>query len=69
MGLEGKTVYVANARTGKVDRWKCIGEFSRVENGRIVESLCYLMGTQKYVSLPKRCVFETREAARAALNK
>ena len=69
MGLDGKTVYVANAKTGKVDRWKCIGEYSRVENGKVVERLYYLMGTQKYVSLPERCVFETREAARAALRK
>ena len=69
MPLNGKTVFVANAKTGKVDRWKCIGEFNRTENGKVKERLCYLMGNQKYVTLPKRCVFDTREAALAALKK
>ena len=69
MSFKGKTVYVANAKTGKVNTWKCIGEFSRTENGKVRERLCYLMGTQKYVTLPKRCVFETKEAAYAALKK
>ena len=69
MSLKGKTVFVANAKTGKVDKWKCIGEFSRTENGKVRERLCYLIGGEKYVTLPKRCVFDTREAARAALKK
>lgn len=69
MSLKGKTVYVANAKTGKVDKWKCIGEFSRTENGRVKARLCYLMGGKKCVTLPKRCVFDTKEAARAALKK
>lgn len=69
MSLNGKTVYVANAKTGKVDKWKCIGEYSRTENGKVRERICYLMGGPKCVSLPKRCVFETKEAARAALKK
>lgn len=69
MSLKGKTVYVANAKTGKVDTWTCIGEFSRTENGKVKERLCYLMGAQKYVTLPKRCVFETKKAAYAALKK
>ena len=69
MSLKGKTVYVANAKTNKVDKWKCIGEFSRTENGKVRERLCYLMGAQKYVTLPKRCVFDTKEAALAALKK
>jgi hypothetical protein len=69
MSFKGKTVYVANAKTGKVDKWTCIGEFSRTENGKVRERLCYLMGTQKYVTLPKRCVFDTKEAVLAALKK
>ena len=69
MSLKGKTVYVANAKTGKVDKWLCIGEFSRTENGKVRERLCYLQGAKKYVTLPKRCVFDTKEAARAALKK
>lgn len=69
MSFKGKTVYVANAKTNKVDTWKCIGEFSRMENDKVRERLCYLMGVRKYVTLPKRCVFETREAALAALKK
>ena len=69
MSLKGKTVYVANAKTNKVDKWKCIGEFSRMENGKVRERLCYLQGANKYVTLPKRCVFDTKEAARAALKK
>lgn len=69
MSLKGKTVYVANAKTNKVDRWVCIGEFNRTENGKVRERLCYLQGAKKYVTLPKRCVFDTREAARAALKK
>lgn len=69
MSLKGKTVYVANAKTNKVDRWLCIGEFNTVENGRFKERLCYLQGTNKYVTLPRRCVFDTREAALAALKK
>jgi hypothetical protein len=69
MSLKGKTVYVANNKTGKVDKWKCIGEFSRTENGKVRERLCYLMGVHKYVTLPKRCVFDTKKAALAALKK
>ena len=67
MTLKGKTVFVPDTKTGKVNKWTCIGEFSRTENGRVVERLCYLMGAQKYITLPKRRVFETREAARVAL--
>ena len=69
MSLKGKTVYVANAKTGKVDKWKCIGEFTRTENGKVKERLYYLQGGDKCVTLPQRCVFETKEAARAALKK
>jgi len=69
MSLKGKTVYVANAKTGKVDSWTCIGEFSTQENGKVKERLCYLQGRKKYVTLPRRCVFDTREAALAALMK
>ena len=69
MTMKDKTVYVANAKTGKVDVFKCIGEFSRTENGKVRERLCYLICGRRYVVLPKRCVFDTREAARAALRK
>ena len=69
MSFKGKTVYVANAKTGKVDRWLCIGEFNTVTNGNFKERLCYLQGTNKYVTLPRRCVFDTKEAALAALKK
>ena len=69
MSFKGQTVYIANAKTGKVDKWKCIGEFSRTENGKVRERICYLKGGEKYVALPKRCVFDTKEAARAALKK
>ena len=64
-----KTVYVANARTGKVDRWKCIGEFTSCVNGQVKEGVCYLRKGSRYVSLPKRCCFDTEEAALAVLKK
>lgn len=64
-----KTVYVANAKTGKVDKWTLVGEFNTQKNGKFKERLCYLQGGNKYVTLPKRCVFDTKEAARAALKK
>lgn len=69
MSLTGKIVYVANAKTNKVDEWTCIGEFNTVTNGKFKERLCFLQGRRKYVTLPKRCVFETYEAALAALKK
>lgn len=69
MTYKGATVYTANTKTGKVSKWTCIGEFSRTENGRVIERLCYLMGGQKYLTLPKRRVYDTRKAARAALRR
>lgn len=69
MSFKGLTVYTANAKTNKVDKWKCIGELNAVKNDNVKELLCFLIAGKKYVSLPKRCVFETKEAARAALKK
>jgi hypothetical protein len=64
-----KTVFVANAKTGKVDKWRLVGEFNTQENGKFKERLCFLAGSKGIVTLPKRCVFDTKEAARAALKK
>lgn len=69
MDYKGKVVYVANAKTGKVDKWRCIGEFSYQASGKITERRCFLAKGKYSCSLPKRCVFDTREAALAALKK
>ena len=67
MSLENKTVYVANARTGTVDEWTCVGEFNTVKNGAFKERLCFLQRNGRFTTLPKRAVFDTYEAAKAAL--
>lgn len=64
-----KTVFVANAKTGKVDKWTLVGEFNTQENGKFKERLCFLAGGNRFVTLPRRCVFNTKEAALAALRK
>ena len=69
MSIKGDIVYVANNKTGKVDTWLCIGEFSRTENGKVRERVCYLSRNGGTIALPKRCVFGTKAEARAALNK
>lgn len=63
-----RTVYVANAKTNKVDAWFCTGEITANYNGK-KEKICFLTRNRKNTALPKRCVFETEEAARAVLNR
>lgn len=63
-----KTVYVANATTNEVDAWICTGEMRAIYNGK-KEKLCFLTRGRRNTVLPKRCVFETEEAARAVLNR
>ena len=66
--MEGiKTVYVINATANKVDAWLCTGEMVAQYQGK-KERLCFLQKGTKSTVLPKRCVFETEEAARAVLN-
>lgn len=62
MSLIGKTVYTANAKTNKADRWTCVGVFP---NGG--DPLYMLRKGRKTCSLPKRCIFQTKEAALAVL--
>ena len=69
MSLKGKTVFIVSAKNGKISAWQCIGEFSRTENGKVIERLCYLKGVEKYLTLPKRRVFDTYEAAKASRDK
>lgn len=69
MSFKGKTVFIVSAKTGRVSAWQCIGEFSRTENGTVRERLCYLKGAEKYLTLPKRRVFDTYEAAKASIGK
>ena len=66
--LSPKTVYVVNAKTNEVDAWLCTGEMTATYNGK-KETVCLLSKGRKSCALPKRCVFETEEAARAVLNR
>lgn len=66
MSLVGKTVYTVNAKTNTVDSWICFGEITGVYRGK-KERLCFLQKGRKTLALPKRCVFESEEAARAVL--
>lgn len=68
MNLVGKTVYTVNAKTNTVDSWICFGEITGVYQGK-KERLCLLQKVRKTLVLPKRCVFETEEAARAVAKK
>lgn len=61
MGIP-KVVYVANAKTGKVDAWIRFGEIQAIYQGKL-ETLCLLGKGRKSCALPKRCVFESQEAA------
>lgn len=63
-----KTVYVVNAKTNEVDAWLCTGEMTANYNGK-KEKICFLNRGRKNTVLPKRCIFETEEAARAVLNR
>lgn len=63
-----KRVYVANAETKKVDAWICTGEINTTDRGK-KETLCLLRKGRTSCALPKRCVFETEEAALAVLNR
>ena len=63
-----KTVYVVNATTNEVDAWLCTDEMMANYNGK-KEKICFLTRNRKNTVLPKRCVFETEEAARAVLNR
>lgn len=62
-----RRVYVANAKTKQVDAWICTGEIRAIYRGK-PETLCLLERPKTSCALPIRCVFETEEAARAALN-
>lgn len=64
MSLVGKTVYTVNAKTNTVDSWICFGEMTGLYQGK-KERLCLLQSARKSLVLPKGCVFETEEAARA----
>lgn len=68
MILTGETVYTANVKTNSVDKWACFGETPTAYKGD-AETLCFLRRGQKIVTLPKRCVFLSEEAALAALSK
>ena len=68
MILTGETVYTANVKTNSVDKWACFGETPTVYKGDS-ETLCFLRRGQEIVTLPKRCVFLSEEAALAALRK
>lgn len=68
MSFTGKTVYTVNAKTNTVDSWLCFGEITGLYQGK-KERLCFLQKVRKTLVLPKRCVFETEEAARAVLNR
>lgn len=61
------TVYTINAQTNTVDEWLCTGEMTAKYNGKM-ERLCFLQKERKSLALPKRCVFETKDAALAVLN-
>ena len=61
-----KVVYTANAKTGKVDAWILDGEIKALYQGE-KQTICMLRRGSESCALPKRCVFETEEAARAAL--
>ena len=63
-----KVVYVANAKTNTVDAWICSDEMTANYNGK-KERLCFLNRGRQNAVLPKRCVFETEEAALAVLNR
>ncbi len=63
-----KWVYVINAKTNDVDSWILDGEITATYQGK-KETVCLLRKGRKSCALPKRCVFETEEAARAVLNR
>ena len=68
MILTGETVYTANARTNKVDRWRCVGESADFPKDGS-ERFCTLRRGMETAIVPRRCVFLTEEAALAALSK
>lgn len=68
MSFIGKTVYTVNAKTNTVDSWVCFGEITGVYQGK-KERLCFLQKLRKTLALPKRCVFESEEAALAVAKK
>lgn len=63
-----KRVYVANAKANTVDSWLLTGKIPAIYQGK-KEILCMLSQGRKTCALPERCVFETEESARAALNR
>ena len=63
-----KTVFVANAETNDVDAWILTDEIVATYQGK-KETLCLLRKGRRSCALPKRCVFETEEAARAVLSR
>lgn len=62
-----KLVYVVNAGANRVDSWTCFAEMRATFDGK-PETLCLLRKGRRSCALPKRCVFETEEGARAVLN-
>lgn len=63
-----KIVFTVNAKAGTVDAWILTGEIVGIFNGK-KEPICLLGKGRKSCALPKRCVFETEEAALAVLNR
>lgn len=63
------TVYIVNSKTNAVERWTMIGEYNTVKNGKLRNRLCYLSNGKRFLALPRKRVFDTREAARAASKK
>lgn len=63
-----RVVYVANAKTKDVDKWLCEGKLRGVYQGK-PETLCILVKGSRSTVLPERCVFASKEAALAALEK
>ena len=68
MNFAGKVVYTVNAKTNTVEPWICFGEITGTYQGK-KERLCFLRKARGNVVLPKRCVFETEEAARAVATR
>lgn len=67
MGMAGKVAYTVNDKTKAVDRWNWVAEFNGVYHNRN-ERLCVLRDDKgRMLILPRRCIFETEEAAREVL--
>ena len=54
----GQTVYTVNAKTNAVDEWEYVNTFHTLDG-----KLAHLRNGKKYIFIPLRCVYETREKA------